>query len=96
VVDVDCLQLTYADVPALMRDLKTLGAHNVTRDRQRGLTGKGRLRAMYQAYEKFRRNGRIPASYEVVYGHAWAPSQRQVDGVTMISAETLRQQIPRK
>jgi malonyl-CoA O-methyltransferase len=94
VVDVDRLQLTYADVPALMRDLKTLGAHNVTRDRQRGLTGKGRLGAMLQAYERFRHEGRLPASYEVVYGHAWAPAQRQVGGVTLVPAETLRQQIP--
>jgi malonyl-CoA O-methyltransferase len=96
VVDVDRLQLTYDDVPALMRDLKTLGAHNVTRDRSRGLTGKGRLRAMFQAYERFRQDGRLPASYEVVYGHAWAPSQRQADGVTQIPLDTLRGQIPRQ
>jgi malonyl-CoA O-methyltransferase len=95
VVDVDRLQVTYDDVPALMRDLKTLGAHNVTRDRSRGLTGKGRLRAMFQAYERFRKDGRLPASYEVVYGHAWAPSQRQADGVTQIPLEAVRQQMPR-
>jgi malonyl-CoA O-methyltransferase len=94
VVDVDRMQLTYDDVPSLMRDLKTLGAHNVTRDRRRGLTGKGRLRAMYQAYERFRRDGRLPASYEVVYGHAWAPLQRQVDGVTLIPVDSLRQRLP--
>ncbi len=96
VVDVDRLQLTYDDVPSLMRDLKTLGAHNVTRDRQRGLTGKGRLRAMYRAYEQFRTDGRLPASYEVVYGHAWAPSQRQADGETCIPLEVVRQQMPGK
>ena len=94
VVDVDRLQVTYADVASLMRDLKTLGAHNVTRDRQRGLTGKGRLRAMYQAYEKFRRNDRLPASYEVVYGHAWAPSQTQRDGEAQIPLEVLKGQMP--
>jgi malonyl-CoA O-methyltransferase len=96
VVDVDRLQLTYDEVPALVRDLKTLGAHNVTRDRQRGLTGKGRLLAMYEAYERFRKNGRLPASYEVVYGHAWAPSQRQEDGVTQIPLEVVRQQMSGK
>lgn len=90
VVDVDRLQVTYADVPALLHDLKTLGAHNVTRDRTRGLTGKGRLRAMYRAYEQFRQAGRLPASYEVVYGHAWAPDQRQVDGATEIPLEVVR------
>ena len=94
VVDVDRLQVTYSDVATLMRDLKTLGAHNVTRDRQRGLTGKGRLQAMYQAYEKFRRDDRLPASYEVVYGHAWAPSQRQREGQTEIPLEVVRGQLP--
>jgi malonyl-CoA O-methyltransferase len=93
VVDVDRLQVTYEDVATLMRDLKTLGAHNVTRDRQRGLTGKGRLRAMYQAYEGFRRDGRLPASYEVVYGHAWAPNQRQRDGETQIPLDVVRQRL---
>ncbi|MEJ2393863.1 MAG: malonyl-ACP O-methyltransferase BioC [Candidatus Thiodiazotropha sp.] len=94
VVDVDRLQVTYDDVSTLMHDLKMLGAHNVTRDRQRGLTGKGRLQAMYRAYERFRRDGRLPASYEVVYGHAWAPTQRQEDGVTQIPLEVVKQQMP--
>lgn len=89
VVDVDRMSLTYADVPGLMRDLKTLGAHNVTAGRQRGLTGKGRLKAMFEAYEQFRIDGRLPASYEVVYGHAWAPRQFTRDGVTAIPLESL-------
>ncbi len=94
VVDVDRLQLTYSEVSSLMRDLKTLGAHNVTRDRRRGLTGKSRLQAMYRAYEKFRRDGRLPASYEVVYGHAWAPDQRRADGETHIPLEVVRGRMP--
>lgn len=73
VMDVERLTLTYATMAELMRDLKTLGAHNLTAGRPRGLTGKGRLRAAAAAYERFRRDGRLPASYEVVYGHAWAP-----------------------
>jgi malonyl-CoA O-methyltransferase len=73
VMDVEQLTLTYADVTALMRDLKRIGAHNVTAGRGRGLTGRGRLAALAQAYERFRREGRLPASYEVVYGTAWAP-----------------------
>ena len=73
VIDVDRLTLTYDEVSGLMRDLKRIGAHNVTTQRQRGLTGKGRMQAMVEAYEPFRRDGLLPASYEVVYGHAWAP-----------------------
>ncbi len=75
VVDVDRISLSYDDVPSLMRDLKTLGAHNVTAQRARGLTGKGRMRAMIRAYEQFRVDDKLPASYEVVYGHAWAPAE---------------------
>ncbi|HLW73859.1 MAG TPA: malonyl-ACP O-methyltransferase BioC [Gammaproteobacteria bacterium] len=73
VMDVECLTLTYADAPALMRDLKRIGAHNVTAGRSRGLTGRGRLAAFARGYERFRREGRLPATYEVVYGTAWAP-----------------------
>jgi malonyl-CoA O-methyltransferase len=89
VVDVDRMSLTYREVTDLMRDLKTLGAHNVTQGRQRGLTGKGRLQAMFRAYEQFRDDGRLPASYEVVYGHAWAPRQLTRGGVTAIPLESL-------
>ncbi len=82
VMDVERITLTYETVPDLMRDLKTLGAHNVTGARARGLTPPLRLRAMIEAYEGFRRDGRLPATYEVVHGHAWAPRQRvTADGV---------------
>jgi malonyl-CoA O-methyltransferase len=76
VMDVDRMALTYADVDGLMRDLKVLGAHNVTRTRLRGLTGKARFRVMREAYEAYRVDGRLPASYEIVYGHAWAPEAK--------------------
>lgn len=74
VMDMEHLTLTYADALTLMRDLKRLGAHNVTRDRPRGLTGRRRLEAVLAAYEARRRDGVLPATYEVVYGHAWAPA----------------------
>jgi malonyl-CoA O-methyltransferase len=84
VMDVDRMTLTYQEVEGLMRDLKILGAHNVTADRPRGLTGKGRMAAMRAAYEQFRVDGLLPASYEVVYGHAWAPEQVQAPGSVAI------------
>lgn len=76
VMDVERLTLTYPEVDSLMRDLKALGASNVTAGRARNLTGKGRLRAMRAAYEQFRRaDGLLPVTCEVVYGHAWGPLQ---------------------
>ena len=78
VMDVERLTLTYPNVDGLMRDLKTLGAGNVTAGRARGLTGKGRVQAMRAAYEQYRRpDGLLPVSCEVVYGHAWGPLPSQ-------------------
>jgi malonyl-CoA O-methyltransferase len=71
VMDVEHITMTYPDVLKLMKDLKTIGAHNVTGGRARGLTGKGRLKAVLDSYESYRRDGVLPATYEVVYGHAW-------------------------
>jgi len=71
VLDVERLTLTYNDTLSLMRDLKTIGAHNVTAGRSRGLTGPRRMQAMSAAYERFRAAGQLPATYEVVYGQAW-------------------------
>lgn len=79
VMDMETLTLTYNDARDLMRDLKTLGAHNVTAGRAHGLTGKGRLQTMLAAYEEWRRDGVLPATYEVVYGHAWAPQAHRVE-----------------
>ena len=73
VMDVERYTLTYAEMRELMRDLKDIGAHNANAGRPRGLTGKGALARMTAAYETFRRDGRLPATYEVVYGQAWCP-----------------------
>jgi malonyl-CoA O-methyltransferase len=56
-----------------MRDLKRIGAHNVAVGRLRGLTGKQQFTRVRAAYLTQARDGRVPATFEVVYGHAWAP-----------------------
>lgn len=76
VLDVERFALTYADVLDVLRDLKRLGAHNAAQGRTRGLTGKTSFRHFKQAYEAMRVDGRIPATYEAVYGLAWAPEKR--------------------
>ncbi|MEW7982880.1 MAG: malonyl-ACP O-methyltransferase BioC [gamma proteobacterium symbiont of Phacoides pectinatus] len=95
VMDVDRMRLTYGEVSDLMRDLKVLGAHNVTDDRCHGLTGKGRMRAMREHYETYRRDGRLPASYEVVYGHAWAVDDTLVAGRAQVPLSSLSSNPPR-
>ena len=76
VMDMEMITVTYEDVLGIMRDLKQIGAHNVTRGRARGLTGKGRLQGLRQAYEEYRRQGRLPVSHEVLYGLAWRGENR--------------------
>jgi malonyl-CoA O-methyltransferase len=73
VMDVERLTVTHANVRELLADLKHIGAHNVAAGRTRTLTGKRRFARFEQAYEAMRVDGRLPASYEIVYGHAWAP-----------------------
>ena len=83
--------LTYADAAALMRELKALGAHNATAGRPRGMMGRGRWRRMLAALEGFRRDGRLPASFEVIYGHAWKPAPRIApDGRAIVHVERRR------
>ena len=76
VMDMEHLTLTYPDARSLMRDLKTMGATNATSGRSRGLTGRERLAAVESNYERLRKDGRLPATWEVVYGHAWAGAPR--------------------
>lgn len=86
VMDVEHITMTYADVKGVMRDLKSIGAHNMQKGRRKGMTGKQRFTRMVEAYESRREAGVLPATYEVVYGHAWGsgrvlPQQRQGDEV---------------
>ncbi len=76
VLDVDRTRLTYPDGVSLMRDLKSIGASNATAGRPRTLLGRGRLQRVLTAYEAFRKDGRLPATYEVVYGAAWGTAGR--------------------
>jgi malonyl-CoA O-methyltransferase len=92
VMDAERLTVTYQDVRDLMRDLKVLGVHNATTARSRGLTGRRRLAAVERAYEAHRRDGRLPAGYEVVYGHAWSPEQRPMEGGVAIPVSVVRRE----
>lgn len=76
VMDVERLTLVYPDVAAITRSLKVIGARNAAAARARGLTGKGRWRAMTDAYEGHRQAGLLPATYEVIYGAAWGARGR--------------------
>lgn len=73
VMDREMLTLTYQKVTDLMRDLKAIGANTPPNGRRKGLMTAKTLSEVEQAYEKYRNNGVLPASYEIVYGQAWLP-----------------------
>lgn len=74
VLETERFTLTYAGGMELMHDLQQLGTGNANAGRCRSLTGKSRLAAMLAHYERFRSNGRLPATYEVIYAHGWRPA----------------------
>jgi malonyl-CoA O-methyltransferase len=85
VMDMEYMTLTYEDVRGVLHDLKGIGAHNTTAGRGQGLMGRAAWGRLLENYEKLRRDGRLPATYEVVYGHAWKPQPRVTrDGAAII------------
>ena len=73
VLDRDELVTHYDDLPALMRELRAIGATNALRARRHTLTGKARFAAASAAYDAFRADARLPATWEVITALAWAP-----------------------
>ncbi len=91
VMDMEVITLTYQDLDVLFADLRATGQQNADSGRRHGLTGKGVHSAMRAEYETLRVEGRLPASFEIVYGHAWKPEPR----VTEDGRAIIRMQAPR-
>ncbi len=79
VMDMEYLTLTYATPDAMMRELKSIGATNATRGRPRGLTGRRHFARVMAELEPRASDGRFPATFEVVYGHAWKAEPKRTD-----------------
>ena len=96
VMDQEIVTLTYTELKPLLKELKGIGAHNVLSDRSKGLIGRERWQSMVAAYEAFRKNERLPATYEVVYGHAWKPEfnrQKTIDGQQTIDIHEFKRMV---
>lgn len=80
VMDMDLMALTYEDVMSVMSDLKAIGANTTLKNQKKpaeqGLVTPSKLKRVIQHYENYRSEGVVPASYEVIYGHAWKTKQR--------------------
>ena len=77
VMDMEIFTLTYDKPMGVLKDLKAIGATNANKQRNNGLMGKQRFASMLNAYEELRNpnDNKIPATYEVVHGHAWATQE---------------------
>ena len=83
VADNETIEVEYPNALALMRDLGAMGESNAVAERRRGLSRRSTLMRAAEIYgERFAQksaNGasRVPASFEVLYLHGWAPHASQ-------------------
>jgi len=88
VMQMEPITMTYGEPMALLRDLKAIGATNATAGRARGMMGRARFDRVIAALASLARDGRIPATFEVVYGHALkAQRTRTADGHAIVRVE---------
>ncbi|MEH3022031.1 MAG: malonyl-ACP O-methyltransferase BioC [Pseudomonas oryzihabitans] len=66
-LEVEPERLHFPDLRALTQHLKAVGAHNLNQGRPQGLTGRQRLAAFTQAYERLREPAGLPATYQVIH-----------------------------
>jgi malonyl-CoA O-methyltransferase len=86
VMQMEMLTLTYPDARSLARELRAIGATNATTGRRRGLTGRRRFERALAGLEAAR--DRIPATFEVIYGHAWKAAPRHTpEGHAIVTFE---------
>jgi len=71
VLEVENFTMKYKEVGELFMDIKSIGATNGNVSKKKGLSGKSFTKKIIEQYETYRKNNLLPASYEVIYGHAW-------------------------
>ncbi len=85
VMDAEVLTMTYPNLDGLFRDLRQSGSACAMHARRRGLMGRSAWRAVCADYENRMQDGRLPATFEVVYGHAWKIAARKTaDGAAIV------------
>jgi hypothetical protein len=79
VTDVDRVTARYPSPTSLMHDLRRMGATNALRERSRRPLKRATVRRMIEIYaERFAdRDGRIRATFEIIWLSGWAPHESQ-------------------
>ena len=84
VMDMEVITLTYDAPEKLFADLRFTGSANAMTGRARGLSGRAGIARLRAALAGARREGRMPATFEVIYGHAWKPAPRRPVGEAVV------------
>ncbi|MBI2306795.1 MAG: methyltransferase domain-containing protein [Rhodocyclales bacterium] len=91
VMDMEVLTLTYASVDDLVHELRAAGEACAMFGRRKGLAGRELWQRARAAYARLSHDGRIPATFEVIYGHAWKGEPKQAaDGRAIVRFEPRR------
>jgi len=81
VMDMEMITLTYATPRAFLADQRRLGVRNALLGHQ----GWRQWRRLFSAWPQDAER-RLPATFEIVYGHAWKPEPRQLaDGRAVVN-----------
>jgi malonyl-CoA O-methyltransferase len=91
VMDMETITVTYESIDKLLADVRAWGG-NPLLTRRRGLLGRGAWARVKQRLESLRRaDGKVPLTFEVVYGHAFRPAPRKTaDGESIIRLDLTR------
>jgi malonyl-CoA O-methyltransferase len=91
VMDMEVIKLTYDSFDDLLGELRAAGSSCAMSARRRGLTGRASWARARAGYEAWREDGKLPATFEVVYGHAWKVAPvKAADGRAIVRFETPR------
>ncbi len=92
VMDMENITVTYETPQRLLADVRAWGG-NPLESRRRGLLGRDGYGRMVKALEQLRgADGKIPLTFEVIYGHAFRPVPRTTAGGESI----IRFDLPKK
>jgi malonyl-CoA O-methyltransferase len=92
VMDMETITITYETTEKLLADVRALGGNPLS-TRRAGLIGRQAWKRAMQILEQSRRaDGRIPLTFEIIYGHAFRPVPR----TTSRGESIIRFDLPKK
>jgi malonyl-CoA O-methyltransferase len=77
IMESEIITVNYKEVDTLMQDLRDIGANVTANGHRQGLLTRNMLKRLREAYEVYRQGDVLPASYEIVYGHAWVEEKEK-------------------